>query len=239
VVEYEDGVLRVQCSAAAVSTVFEEIAFVTGMKPIVDKDVSDIPLTADIESASMKDAIEQLLAGTRLNYAMRLSARDPLIVESVYVAAATATRSGPRRSVRPSTRRVAASPATTRKNPKRPQPASTQEVERPRTSGEALDARRWESTGQNADGSAELGQDYERAVEADDYYADDPYYEEDDDYGEQVASDFDEETDWVEEPEYYGEEGAEYSSLFDDSDGFYTPHLDAFGRPMPARRKRP
>jgi len=72
-ITYAGGLLTVRCKRAALGAVLEQIGTATGMTLRVDDAVRGTVLTADIEAQPVQIAVEQLLEGRGVSYAMSLS----------------------------------------------------------------------------------------------------------------------------------------------------------------------
>ena len=87
-VDYTDGLLSIRCEAVPLETVFERIAERTGMEMLLDDAIATQPLTADVDAMPPKDAIETLLDGAHLNYALVLEPGNRSRVLRMYVGGA-------------------------------------------------------------------------------------------------------------------------------------------------------
>jgi len=83
-VTYAGGLLTVRCADAELAEVLEQIGTATGMSLVLDEAVKSTSLTADIEAQPVQLALERLLEGRGVTYAMSLSA-DGQKVAQMYV----------------------------------------------------------------------------------------------------------------------------------------------------------
>jgi hypothetical protein len=111
-VSYQDGLITIRCSEVTLAQVFEEIKSVTGLELILEDPVKSKRLTADIEAAPVNLALERLLAGVGVNYAMIFDREDWQRVDKIFIGEGggpVASRQPP--PARTSTRRAARRPA--------------------------------------------------------------------------------------------------------------------------------
>jgi hypothetical protein len=117
-VTYAGGLLTIRCAEAQLADVLEQVGSATGMALVLDDAVKDTPLTANIEAQPVHVALERLLEGQGVSYAMSLSP-DGRKVAQMYVGAEPGAKSS-------------ASPAVGRARPpvlgvpggRRPEPAA-------------------------------------------------------------------------------------------------------------------
>jgi hypothetical protein len=81
---YAGGLLTIRCVEAQLADVLEQVGSATGMALVLDDAVKDTPLTADIEAQPVHLALERLLEGQGVSYAMSLSP-DGKKVAQMYV----------------------------------------------------------------------------------------------------------------------------------------------------------
>jgi len=114
-VSFENDLLTVRCVQAPLDQVFEQIKAATGMELILEDEVKTKRLTADIEALPAHSAIERLLEGVGVNYAMSFDIQNWQRVSMIFIGAGgggPATPSQPAAARRrPTTRRR--SPPTT------------------------------------------------------------------------------------------------------------------------------
>jgi len=84
-VSYESGLLTIRCSDAPLSQVFEQIRASTGLQLILEDAVKSRRLTADIEKQPFALAIERLLEGSGVNYAMSFDLQDWQKVAKIFI----------------------------------------------------------------------------------------------------------------------------------------------------------
>ena len=117
-VTYAGGLLTIRCAEAQLADVLEQVGSATGMALILDDAVKDTPLTADIEAQPVHVALERLLEGQGVSYAMSLSP-DGEKVAQMYVG----TEAGAKSSASPGTGRPRP-PALGVPGGRRPEPAA-------------------------------------------------------------------------------------------------------------------
>jgi hypothetical protein len=117
-VTYAGGLLTIRCAEAQLADVLEQVGSATGMALILDDAVKDTPLTADIEAQPVHVALERLLEGQGVSYAMSLSP-DGEKVAQMYVG----TEAGAKSSTSPTAGR-ARPPVLGVPGGRRPQPAA-------------------------------------------------------------------------------------------------------------------
>jgi hypothetical protein len=83
-ITYAGGLLTIRCAEAQLAEVLEQVGSATGMALVIDDAVKDMPLTADIEAQPVHVALERLLEGQGVSYAMSLSP-DGQKVAQMYV----------------------------------------------------------------------------------------------------------------------------------------------------------
>ncbi len=84
-VSYQNKLLSVRCSEAPLVRVFEEIESATGMELILEDPIKTKRLTADIEGQPLNLAIERLLEGIGVNYAMAFDREDWQRVAKIFI----------------------------------------------------------------------------------------------------------------------------------------------------------
>lgn len=84
-VSYQNGQLTVVCSDAPLEQVFAQIKAQTGMELILEDPVKNTRLTATIEAQPVRWAIERLLAGNGLNYALFFDLQDWQKVDKIFI----------------------------------------------------------------------------------------------------------------------------------------------------------
>jgi len=93
-VTYENGLVSIRCKDAPLGQVFDQLKAAAGLSVILDGAVKSVRLTADIEAQPLNFALERLLEGTGVNYAMFLDRGNWQRVAKIYVGAA-GTSGGP------------------------------------------------------------------------------------------------------------------------------------------------
>ena len=84
-VAYRNNLLTVRCDNASLGQVFEQIRTATGMELFVEDPVKSIRLTADIDGEPFNFAVERLLAGAGVNYAMMYDREDWQQVAKLFI----------------------------------------------------------------------------------------------------------------------------------------------------------
>lgn len=72
-ITYAGGLLTIRCAQAELSDVLEQIGTATGMALVLDDAVKRTVVTADVEAQPVQVALERLLEGRGVSYAMSLS----------------------------------------------------------------------------------------------------------------------------------------------------------------------
>ena len=86
-VSFENDLLTVRCTQAPLAQVFEQIKAATGMELILEDGVKTKRLTADIEAQPAHSAIERLLEGVGVNYAMSFDIQNWQQVSMIFIGA--------------------------------------------------------------------------------------------------------------------------------------------------------
>jgi hypothetical protein len=117
-VSYAGGLLTIRCNEIPLNQVFEQIKASTGIELILEDAIKMTRLTANIEAKPVHMALERLLEGSGVNYAMTFDPQDWTRVTRIFVGGggeAPATSAAPaqrattsRRPVRRTTARPAA-----------------------------------------------------------------------------------------------------------------------------------
>jgi hypothetical protein len=97
-VSFENGLLTVSCRNAPLSSVFEKIEEAAGVELILEDAVKTKRLTASFDSVPVAMAVQRLLDGGGVNYAVMMDPRDWGRVDKVFVGAGGG---GPARSAAP------------------------------------------------------------------------------------------------------------------------------------------
>lgn len=84
-VSFEDDLLTVRCVEAPLTQVFEQIKSATGMELILEDEVKTKRLTADIVDQPTHSAIERLLEGAGVNYAMSFDIQNWQRVSMIFI----------------------------------------------------------------------------------------------------------------------------------------------------------
>jgi hypothetical protein len=84
-VSYSGGLLTVRCDELPLSQVFEQIKTHTGIELILEDSVKTTRLTANIEAKPVHMALERLLEGSGVNYAMTFDPQDWTRVTRIFV----------------------------------------------------------------------------------------------------------------------------------------------------------
>jgi hypothetical protein len=87
-VTYASGRLTIHCAGTPLADVLEQVGSAVGLALVVDDSVKRAPLTADIEAQPVQLALELLLEGRGVTYAMSLSPDGQNVVQ-MYVGAGT------------------------------------------------------------------------------------------------------------------------------------------------------
>jgi hypothetical protein len=119
-ITYAGGLLTVRCADAGLADVLEQIGSATGMTLVLDDAVKSAVVTVDIEAQPVQAALERLLEGRGVSYAMSLSP-DGQKVAQMFVGSGTETRSA---SAAGGPSRPAAPAAAAHRAPEPPAPAA-------------------------------------------------------------------------------------------------------------------
>jgi len=84
-VSYHGGLITIRCSNATLEQVFEQIKSETGLELFLEDPVKSKRLTADIEAQPVNQALERLLAGAGVNYAMMFDREDWQRVDKIFI----------------------------------------------------------------------------------------------------------------------------------------------------------
>ncbi len=84
-VSFQGGLITIRCSDATLEQVFEQIRSETGLELFLEDPVKSKRLTADIEAQPVNQALERLLAGVGVNYAMLYDSEDWQRVDKIFV----------------------------------------------------------------------------------------------------------------------------------------------------------
>ncbi len=84
-VSYNGGLITIRCSDATLEQVFEQIKSETGLELFLEDPVKSKRLTADIEAQPVNQALERLLAGAGVNYAMMFDREDWQRVDKIFI----------------------------------------------------------------------------------------------------------------------------------------------------------
>jgi hypothetical protein len=111
---YQDGLLTIRCADAPRGGVLDRIKAATGMTLILEGVAAGTRLTADVPAQPASLALQRLLEGTGVDYALVMERSDPRRVATLYVgdrkaAAAAPSTAAPRATPPP---RSAPMPAT-------------------------------------------------------------------------------------------------------------------------------
>ena len=82
---YHGGLITIRCSDATLEQVFEQIKSETGLELFLEDPVKSKRLTADIEAQPVNQALERLLVGAGVNYAMMFDREDWQRVDKIFV----------------------------------------------------------------------------------------------------------------------------------------------------------
>ena len=99
---YEGGLLSISCRNAPLASVFEKLEELAGLELILEDAVKNKRLTANLEGVPLAMAVQRLLEGNGVNYAVMMDPRDWGRVDKVFVGAGGG---GPARSAPPPRRR--------------------------------------------------------------------------------------------------------------------------------------
>ena len=86
-VSYRNNLITIRCDNAALGQVFEQIKSATGMELFLEEPIKSKRLTADIEAQPLNLAVERLLAGVGVNYAMMYDQEDWRQVAKLFIGA--------------------------------------------------------------------------------------------------------------------------------------------------------
>jgi hypothetical protein len=89
-VTYKDGLVTIRCKDMPLGQVFDQLKAASGLQVILDGAVRSVRLTAEIDSQPLNFALERLLEGTGVNYAMFLDRGDWQRVAKIYIGSAGA-----------------------------------------------------------------------------------------------------------------------------------------------------
>ena len=95
---YEGGLVSIRCSNAPLASVFEKLEEVAGVDLILEDAVKNKRLTANLEDVPLAMAVQRLLEGNGVNYAVMMDPRDWGRVDKIFVGAGGG---GPARSAPP------------------------------------------------------------------------------------------------------------------------------------------
>lgn len=84
-VSYQGGLITIRCSNATLEQVFEQIKSETGLELFLEDPIKSKRLTADIEAQPINQALERLLAGAGVNYAMMFDREDWQRVDKIFI----------------------------------------------------------------------------------------------------------------------------------------------------------
>lgn len=87
-VTYKDGLVTIHCKDTPLSQVFDQLKAASGLQVILDGAVRSVRLTAEIDSQPLNFALERLLEGTGVNYAMFLDRGNWQRVAKIYIGSA-------------------------------------------------------------------------------------------------------------------------------------------------------
>ena len=97
-VTFDAGLVSISCQNAPLSAVFDMLEEVTGIELILEDAVKSTKLSADLTDVPLAMAVQRLLEGNGVNYAVMMDPRDWGRVDKVYVGAgggAPARRAAP------------------------------------------------------------------------------------------------------------------------------------------------
>jgi hypothetical protein len=92
VVTDDDGLASIRCEGVSLSKVFERLGEVFGVELILGREASSMRLTADVTSVPLTTAVEQLLDGTGVDYALVMDPLDWSRVGKILVDAGSGDR---------------------------------------------------------------------------------------------------------------------------------------------------
>jgi hypothetical protein len=92
---YQDGLLTVRCTDAPLGGVLDQIKAATGMTLILEGVAAGTRLTADVQAQPASLALQRLLEGTGVDYALVMERADPRRVATLYVGDRKATAAAP------------------------------------------------------------------------------------------------------------------------------------------------
>jgi hypothetical protein len=92
-ITYAGGLLTIRCAHAGLADVLEQIGSATGMALFLDETVKHAVVSVDIEAQPVQNALERLLEGRGVSYAMSLSS-DGQKVARMIVGSGTEVKSG-------------------------------------------------------------------------------------------------------------------------------------------------
>ena len=109
-VSYQGGLITIRCSEATLEQVFEQIKSETGLELFLEDPIKSKRLTADIEAQPVNQALERLLAGAGVNYAMMFDRENWQRVDKIFIGeggdAVASSQSAPNPSNRRNNRRA-------------------------------------------------------------------------------------------------------------------------------------
>jgi len=94
-VEFNDGLLSIRCADAPLGGLLEQIKAATGMTLILEGVAADTRLTADVQAQPASLALQRLLEGTGVDYALVMERSDPRRVATLYVGDRKAAAAAP------------------------------------------------------------------------------------------------------------------------------------------------
>lgn len=86
-VTFDAGLVSISCQNAPLSAVFDVLEEVTGMELILEDTVKSTKLNADLTDVPLAMAVQRLLEGNGVNYAVMMDPRDWGRVDKVFVGA--------------------------------------------------------------------------------------------------------------------------------------------------------
>ncbi len=151
---YENGLVSIRCKDTPLSQVFDQLKAAAGLSVILDGAVKSVRLTAEIEAQPLNFALERLLEGAGVNYAMFLDRGNWQKVAKIYIGSAGTSGGSVARgsSPVPVTR-----PSPLRRGPAaRPTDAEDEEPDEPEVA-EPETAAPADNTNSDPNGDAETG----------------------------------------------------------------------------------
>lgn len=118
-VSYSEGRLTLMCSDVPLEQVFDQIKATTGMELILEDDIKNTRLTANIVAQPLRFAMERLLAGSGVNYALFFNQQDWQKVDKIFIGAGGGGPATPSRqaTTRPPSRRQTRRPTPVEEDP--------------------------------------------------------------------------------------------------------------------------